>query len=236
VGLIITVLLLGLLASLSPSTIVVFILLLASTRARVNAAAFLLGWSVSLVIVFTASYALRGPGVSRPGGGGVAVDAVEILLGMALFTAAARQWQHRHVPRTGSGFTKKLTEHLDQLNPWQAAIIGVLEQPWTLTAALAVVLVRHHSAAIITLVAFLVFTVVSTATVGLIFLYYARHPGEAEAHLTALRDRALDAGPAIFAIVSLLVGLYLIIDGILGIVGVSTAFIASSCSRITHGP
>ncbi|MGO9220767.1 MAG: hypothetical protein ACLP5E_23860 [Streptosporangiaceae bacterium] len=39
-GLVITIALLGLLASVSPSTIVVFILLLATTRARVNAAAF----------------------------------------------------------------------------------------------------------------------------------------------------------------------------------------------------
>jgi hypothetical protein len=50
-SLIITIVLLGLLASLSPATIVVFILVLATTRAKVNAAAFLIGWSVSLVIV-----------------------------------------------------------------------------------------------------------------------------------------------------------------------------------------
>lgn len=218
-GLIITVLLLGLLASLSPSTIVVFILLLATTRARVNAAAFLVGWAVSLVIVFTASYALGGIRVSQRGSGHLAVDAVEILLGTALFVAAVRQWQHRNVPRTGSKVTKKLTGDLERLNPWQAAIIGVLEQPWTLTAALAVVLVRHHSALIIALVAFLVFTIVSTATVGLIFLYYARRPGEAEAHLAALRDRVVDGGPAIFAIASFLVGIYLVIGGIVGIVG-----------------
>jgi hypothetical protein len=140
VGLIITVLLLGLLASLSPSTIVVFILLLATTRARVNAAAFLVGWAVSLVIVFTASYALGGIRVSQRGGGHLAVDAVGILLGVALLVAAVRQWLHRNVPRTGSKLTKRLTGDLKRLNPWQAAIIGVLEQPWTLTAALAVVL------------------------------------------------------------------------------------------------
>ena len=218
-GLIITVLFLGLLASLSPSTIVVFILLLATPRAPVNAAAFLIGWSVSLVIVFSASYALGGIRVSQRGNGHLAVDALEILLGIALFVAAVRQWQHRDVPRTGSEVTKKLTRHLEQLNPRQAAIIGVLEQPWTLTAALAVLLVRNHSAVIIALVAFLVFTIVSTATVGLIFLYYARRPGEAVAHLAALRDRLVDAGPEIFAIVSFLVGIYLVIGGILGVVG-----------------
>jgi hypothetical protein len=80
-----------------------------------------------------------------------------------------------------------------------------------------VVLVRHHSAILIALLAFLVFTIVSTATVGLIFLYYARRPGQAEAYLSSLRDRVVRAGPAIFTTVSLLVGLYLAIDGILGI-------------------
>ncbi len=98
-------------------------------------------------------------------------------------------------------------------------MVGVLEQPWTLTAAVAVLLVRHHSAAVIAVVAFLVFTVLSSATVGLIFLYYARRPGQAQAHLTAWRDRVVAAGPVIFVIVSALVGLYLAIDGILGVVG-----------------
>jgi len=219
-GLIITVLLLGLLASISPSTIVVFILLLATTRARVNAAAFLIGWSASLVIVFAASYALGGARVSQHGSGRVAIEVIEMLLGIALLTMATRQWQRRDIPRTGSGLTKRLTEHLEQLKPWQAAVIGVLEQPWTLTAALAVVLIRHHSAAIIAFVAFLVFTVVSTATVGLIFFYFARQPGEAEAHLSDMRDRVVGAGPTIFAVVTFLVGVYLTIDGILGILGV----------------
>ena len=217
-GLIITVLLLGLLASISPSTIVVFILLLATTRARANAAAFLIGWSVSLVIVFAASYALGGASVSLHRSGRIAVDIIEMLLGIALLTLATRQWRNRNIPRTGSGITKKLTEHLNQLTPWQAAVIGVLEQPWTLTAALALVLIRHHSAAIIAFVAFLVFTVVSTATVGLIFLYFARSPGEAEAHLSALRDRVVQAGPTIFAAVAFLVGVYIMIDGILGLI------------------
>ena len=217
--LLIPVLFLGLLASLSPSTIVVFILLLATTRARMNAAAFLIGWSLSLVIVFAVSYALGGARVSQHGSGRVAVEVVEIVLGIALLAVAVRQWHHRNTPRTSSRVTKRLTDHLEELNPWEAAIIGVLEQPWTLTAAVAVVLIRHHSAALIALVAFLLFTTVSTATVGLIFLYYARRPGEAEAHLSSLRDRVVHAGPAIFAIVSLLVGVFLIADGILGIVG-----------------
>jgi hypothetical protein len=218
-GLLITVVLLGLLASISPSTIVVFILLLATTRARVNAAAFLVGWSVSLVIVFVVSYALGGARVSQHGSGRRTVEVIEILLGVALCALAGRQWRHRDIPRTGSRVTAKLTEHLEQLNPWQSAVIGVLEQPWTLTAALAVVLIRHHSAAIVAFIAFLVFTLFSTATVGLIFLYHARRPGQAEVFIAELRDRMVRAGPAVFAFVSLLIGVFLTIDGALGIAG-----------------
>ena len=218
-GLVITIALLGLLASVSPSTIVVFILLLATARARVNAAAFLIGWSISLTIVFAASYAVGGVHGTQAGNGGTAVAALEILLGVALAVAAAQQWRRRDRPRTSSGVTKKFSAHLKELKPWEAAVVGILEQPWTLTAAAAVVLVRHHSAFPIVVFAFLAFALLSTATVGVIFLYFARRPGQAEAHLSDLRDRLVRAGPAIIAIVSVAVGVFLIIDGVTGIVG-----------------
>jgi len=218
-SLVITIALLGLLASVSPSTIVVFILLLATTRARSNAAAFLIGWSVSLIIVFAVSYAVGGARLLQHGSGSTAVEVIEILLGAALVVAAARQWRHRDRPRTSSGVTKKFTARLKELNPWEAAAVGVLEQPWTLTAAAAVVLARHHSASLIVVFAFVAFALLSTATVGLIFLYYARRPGQAEARLSDLRDRLVRAGPAVFAIVSVVVGVYLIADGVTGIAG-----------------
>jgi hypothetical protein len=218
-GLVITIALLGLLASVSPSTIVVFILLLATARARLNAAAFLIGWSISLTIVFAVSYAVGGVRVTQSGNGSTAVAALEILLGVALAVAAAQQWRRRDRPRTSSGVTKKFSARLKELKPWEAAVVGILEQPWTLTAAAAVVLVRHHSAFLVVLFAFLVFAFLSTATVGLIFLYFARRPGQAEAHLSDLRNRLVQAGPAIFAIVSAALGIYLIVDGITGIVG-----------------
>jgi hypothetical protein len=210
---------LGLLASVSPSTIVVFILLLATARARVNAAAFLIGWSVSLIIVFAVSYAVGGVRATQHGSGSTAVDVIEIMLGAVLAVAAARQWRRRDRPRTSSRVAQKFTARLKQLNPWEAATVGVLEQPWTLTAAAAVVLVRHHSAALVVVFAFLAFALLSTATIGLIFLYFARRPGQAEAHLADLRDRLVRAGPTIFAVVSAAVGVFLIIDGVIGIVG-----------------
>lgn len=218
-SLVISVAVLGLLASVSPSTIVVFILLLATTRASVNAIAFMIGWGISLTIVFAVSYAIGGARATQHGNGSTVVKAVEILLGAVLVFAGARQWRRRNQSRPASKVTKKFSAHLKELHPWEAATVGVLEQPWTLTAAAAVVLVRHHSAFLIVVFAFLVFALLSTATVGLIFLYFARRPGEAEAHLSELKDRLSHAGPAIFAIVSAAVGVFLIFDGIRGIVG-----------------
>jgi FtsH-binding integral membrane protein len=216
-GLVITILLLGLLASLSPSTIVVFILLLATTRARVNAAAFLVGWSISLVIVFIVSYEIGGTRTARHGGGHTAVEIIEILLGIALVFAAGRQWRRRGRPRTSSGVGRTLTVRLHKLNPWEAAIVGVLKEPWALTAAAAVVVIRDHAALGVAVIAFLVFMVVSTATVGLTFLYYARRPGEAREHLEALRGRVVRAGPTIAVVVYLMVAVYLIVEGLRGL-------------------
>ena len=188
--LLITVVVLGMLASLSPSTIVVFILLLATTRARVNAAAFLIGWSISLIVVFAFAYFAGGDHSVRQGGGHTAVEIVEILLGLGLVGVGARQWRHRRQPRppTKKRFGTTFTAHLDRLSPIEATGVGVVEQPWTLTAAAAVIVVHHHSAAIVTVVAFLLFTLASTATVGLTYLYYARRPGEAEARSCRVAD------------------------------------------------
>jgi hypothetical protein len=218
VTLLITVLVLGVLASLSPSTLVVFILLLATRRARVNAAAFLIGWSISLTFVFAASYMIGGNYSVRRSSGRAVVDVVEILLGLGLVALGAREWRRRDEPRAPSGVTADLEGRLKELRPVEAMVLGVLEQPWTLTAAAAVIVVNHHSALVLAVIAFALFTVASTATVGATYLYFARRPGQAAAHLDELRARVVAAGPALFAVVSVAVGAYLVIDGTVALV------------------
>ncbi len=213
--LLLTILALGILASLSPSTLVVFILLLATVRARVNAIAFLVGWGISLGVVFSLSYAAGGADILLRSNGRSALDALEVLFGMVLVLVAVRQWRVRHRPRTPSGLTRELTVRLKDLEPWQAVLVGAFAQPWALTAAAALVVVRQHTALLVAVIAFALFTVASTATVGLTFAYYAREPGQADARLEALRQRLVAAGPTIAAVVSLGVGLYLVVNGAL---------------------
>ena len=217
VGAVLAIVLIGLLASLSPTTIVGFILLLSTTRARVNAIAFLVGWGVSLAVVFGLSFALGGTRLVSHGSGKTAVAVVEVFLGVASIYLSARQWRRRHLPHKSSGVTTALTKRLKEIRPWQAAIVGMAEQPWTLTASAAIIAVRHHLSAGVALLAFLLFTIASTATVGLIYLYFEFRPGSAEAQLERLRLWVEQTGPVLFAVVLLLVGLFLIVDGAVGI-------------------
>ena len=113
-----------------------------------------------------------------------------------------------------------LATRVERLNPATALMLGVLEQPWTLTAAAAVVVVHDHKALPTVVIAFVGFTVISTATVAGMYLYYARRPGEAHARLEALRTRLVKAGPALLAAISFLVGIYLVVDASLSLAGI----------------
>jgi hypothetical protein len=212
-----TILVLGVLASLSPSTIVVFILLLATKRASVNGLAFLVGWTLSLVVVFVGSYLIGRTHTASRGAGHVTLNIIEIVLGLGLVILGVREWRHRDRPRKASPREESMKDRLKDLGPLEAVAVGVWEQPWTLTAAAAVIVVNHHEALLLAVVSFVVFTVVSTATVGVTYLYFARRPGEAEAHLNALKEWLVRMGPTLVALVSFAVGLYLVGDGTLSL-------------------
>lgn len=220
-GLIFSILMLGLMASLSPATIVVFILVLGTARARVNAAAFLIGWAVSLTVVFTVSYLLGSSRSSQQGSGRTGLLILEVLLGCALLAAGVRQWRRRaEVSDTTDGWgSQLLAGRLNDLGPRGAALVGVLKQPWAITTAAAVVVVHHHAQGVVTLIAFACFTVASTASVALMYLYYSRRPGDAKAYLGDLRDRAVASGPLVFAVASAVVGAFLVLDGLVGLKG-----------------
>jgi hypothetical protein len=207
------ILVLAVLASLSPSTLVVFILLLATRRATANGAAFLVGWTLSLIVVFVGAYLIGGTHSVSQGSGHAAVNVVEILFGVGLMVLGGREWRRRNVPRKPSPREAGMEDRLRDIGPLEAVVVGVLEQPWTLTAAAALLVVNHHEALFAVVVSFVLFTVVSTATVGATYLYFARRPGEAQVHLEALEERLVQMGPTLVALVSFAVGLYLVGDG-----------------------
>jgi len=216
-GLIISILLLGLVASLSPATIVVFILVLGTARARVNAVAFLIGWGISLVVVFFVSYLIGSTHSAQQDTGRTVLLVLEVALGCWLVVLGVRRWRTRtEVPDVAeSRGVKLLNRRLHDLGPVGAAVVGVLKQPWVVTATAAILVVHHHAPRFVSLVAFACFVVASTASVGLMFLYYNRDPDRAATYLDDLRERAIAAGPAMFAGVSTALGAFLIVDAVM---------------------
>jgi hypothetical protein len=221
VGLILPIVFLGLMASLSPATIVVFVLVLGTARARVNAAAFLIGWGLSLTLMFTGTYALAASGASETQSGRTSVAVLEIMLGAVLLVLSFRLWRRRgtapHSAAESSWGGERLLERMQGLTPPGAAVVGVLKQPWAITTAAALVVVHSHTTGLLVLLAFGLFTVASTATVGLMFLYYARNPADADTWLAALRDSAVSAGPTMGALTGFLMGGFLLIAGLINI-------------------
>lgn len=213
-GLLIPIVLLGLMSSLSPSTIVVFILLLATTRARVNAVAFLVGWAFSLTLVFYLSYAFGESHTLREGNGRTGIELLKVGLGVVMIVAGMRRWARRNEPSLSSGLSPALTGRLRDLTPRSAVVVGILKQPWAITAAAAVVVLSHHTAPIVTIIAFVAFTIVSTATVAAIFYYYTHQPEEAALRLNELSVSVTRRTPEVFAAVAVAVGLILIVDGL----------------------
>src|SRR5262249_3589125 len=158
------------------------------------------------------AYIVGGGHSLRHGGGHTGVEVIEILLGLGLIALGVRRWRVRREPRQpSSGLAKSFTGRLTELRPFEAAAVGVLEQPWTITAPAAAIVIHHHGAFVVSAAAFVLFSLASTATVGLMFLYYARKPGEAEARLADIRARLVAAGPAILAAVSCAVGVILVL-------------------------
>lgn len=213
-GLIIPLLFLGLMSSLSPSTIVLFILLLGTTRPRANSLAFLLGWGISLTLVFYLSYVSGQSHALREESGRTGIEILKLFLGLALIVYGSRQWSRRHLSRPPAAMSPTLSLRLRGLDPRRAVVVGILKQPWAITASAAVVVLSHQTAFFETLVAFLTFTAVSTASVAAIFYYYTSRPEAAEVGMQKLLEVVTRHSPEMFAVVAVTVGFFLTVDGV----------------------
>lgn len=113
---------------------------------------------------------------------------------------------------------KRLSADLASLRPWEAAILGVVEQPWTLTALAAVVVVSHRAGPLAVVLAFVLFSTLSTAGVITIFVYSRIRSDVAETRLDDIKARLVRIGPIAAAVLSALVGAALIAVGLFGLV------------------
>jgi hypothetical protein len=216
----ISVALLGLLAALDPIRPVVFVLVLRTERALVNAVALLIGWALSLTVLFLVGFLISdagdssGPSARHP----TRASVLELVVAVILLVLAARQWHHRD-EAAHLATPQAVLRRLDGLNPRSAGLVGMLLQPRTLTIAAAIVIARDYSTFVNLVIGFGVFALLSTAGLLGILAYNLRYPDNARIRLSSLVDRLERSGPAIFTGLMALGGTYLLIDAIRGLVG-----------------
>jgi hypothetical protein len=111
--------------AISPLPIVAVILMLFSSRAKVNAPAFLAGWVVALAAVSTVIYVLAHDGdVATSTTASDSVSWGKIVLGVVLIALAFRHWRQRPAPDTTSPPPRWMAA-VDTMTPGKAAGLGV---------------------------------------------------------------------------------------------------------------
>jgi hypothetical protein len=164
--------------ALSPLPIVAVILMLFSSRARVNGPLFVLGWSGGIIMVSAAAYLLGAAADSAPdeGAGDGGTTWWKIGLGVLLLVLAGRKWHQSRAP----GFVEKTPtwmDGIDDLAPLKALVLGLLlysvsaKNP-VLTIAAAASVAGASATTAQAVVALAVFVVVASSSVAVPVIYY----------------------------------------------------------------
>jgi threonine/homoserine/homoserine lactone efflux protein len=112
--------------AISPVPIIAVILVLFSTRARVNGPVFALGWIVGVAVVSTVVYLVADAGdVSTSGGASDTSYWIKLVVGLLLVRFAVRDWRKRPAPGE-TPETPKWMSAIDTLTPAKAGGLGVL--------------------------------------------------------------------------------------------------------------
>ena len=185
--LLVTLVVIGLVMAVEPLPVIGFILVLSTPRGRPNGFAFLLGWVATMVAIAAGVVALDG--TWDTGGGGSKQQlgyAIQLVAGLALL-ALWRVRRRRPAPSAAPappGWMRRI----DRLNPAGAAALGFLLQPWPLTAAGMGAILHADVGVTESIVAAVVFVVVSAAGLLAMLGYEVLSPDAARRRLGALRS------------------------------------------------
>ena len=112
--------------AISPVPIMAVILVLFSTRARVNGPVFALGWIVGVAVISTVVYLVADAGdVSTGGGASDTSYWIKLVLGILLVQLAVRHWRKRPAPGETPEAPKWMSA-IDTLTPAKAGGLGVV--------------------------------------------------------------------------------------------------------------
>ena len=112
--------------AISPVPIIAVILMLFSSRAKVNGPMFLLGWVVALAVVSDVTYLIADAGNASTGTAAVnTVSWAQIVFGVLFLLLAGRSWRNRPEPGTEPQMPKWMAG-IDGFAPGKALGFGLL--------------------------------------------------------------------------------------------------------------
>jgi threonine/homoserine/homoserine lactone efflux protein len=203
-------LLIGLAITLEPIPLTSFILVLASKNGTRKAAAFILGWLLSLVAVVAATLALTSNNPPKSGTApSVAALVIKILIGIVLLLIALRQWRRLGKPKKPKK-TPKWRRSIDAMSPAYAMALGPLTQPWGLVAAGVATIVSTKLSSWESALALVMFCLVATAAYLAMEVYAVLRPVPSHEFLTRLRAWIDTHTDQVIIVVSLVLGIWLI--------------------------
>ena len=209
----------GLLIAVLPFGLVAFIIVVSAERGSRNGAAFILGWLLSLTLVATAA-ALLSSATSFPTStsGGKWSYIIQILLGLVLIVV----WWRRHsLPDVPEPVESKWFSKLKGLRPRAAFVAGVLTPPWPIVGAAFFAIARSEWAGWQRLLGAVALGLLGTSALFILELVLVRDPEQAAARLNGLMDFIARHRGRVLTVAALVVGLYMIGEGALGLLALS---------------
>ncbi len=203
--------LIGLAVTLEPIPLIAFILTLSAQRGANKGAAFILGWMASLVVVIGGVILITGGKPPRPKTApSNAALGIKIALGVILILIAVRQQRRAGRPRKPPTWMSKL----DHLSGWAAAGLGIFLQPWVLVAAGAATVSQMHVSSIQSWALLVGFCVLCTASILAMELHVIFSPDVAKQRLDGIRNWIETHRDQAIIVLSLVIGLWLLVDSI----------------------
>ncbi len=209
--------------ALSPVPIAAVILMLFSSRARVNGPAFVLGWVTGLAVVGGAILLFGGDVAGSSSGPSNASLWVKAILGALLLALGVKQWRDRSGPDEAPSVPKWMTS-IDEFTAGKAfgvavVLSGVNPKNLALNAAGMVVIMQGGLDPTKEWIALGVFVFVASLTVMAPVAYYLIAGDRADATLDSTKTWLIRNNGAVMGVLLLILGVKLFAEGAQGLLG-----------------
>jgi len=204
--------------AISPVPIVAVVLMLLAARGRVNGPAFVLGWMIGLATVGAVCLSVASGGDSgTPAERDRWISVVLVVSGVLLLLVALKQWRGRS-RAGGHVIAPRWLDAFDTFSPVKAAGAGVVfsMNPKNLLLAFAgaAEIVQTGISADRQVVAYVVFVVIATMGIGTPLLIHLAMGDRSRQLLEHLKSWMIRNSAVIMAVLSFIIGVKLIADGI----------------------